>query len=120
MKLSKIQLSRKNLEGRWHYLVLVFLLIVSLLLPSPAWADGSFFLSPHVATYAAGSSFTMNLVMGTGGQAINAGQASITYPTDLLEVVSVSRSGSIFTLWPVEPAASGGQISFAGGVPNPG
>ena len=58
--------------------------------------------------------------MGTGGQAINAGQASITYPTDLLEVVSVSRSGSIFTLWPVEPAASGGQISFAGGVPNPG
>lgn len=88
--------------------------------PPTAQAAGSFSLSPSGGTYATDSVFTINLLANTGGQAVNAGEASITFPTDKLEVVNISQSGSIFTLWPTPPAVASGQISFAGGVASPG
>lgn len=88
--------------------------------PPTAQAAGSFSLSPSGGTYATDSVFTINLLANTGGQAVNAGEAAITFPADKLEVVNISQSGSIFTLWPTPPAAASGQISFAGGVAAPG
>ncbi len=85
-----------------------------------AQAAGSFSLSPAGGTYTADSVFTINLLANTGGQAVNAGEAAIAFPADKLEVVNISQSGSIFTLWPTPPAAASGQISFAGGVASPG
>lgn len=86
----------------------------------PAQAAGSFSLSPTAGIYGTGSVFTINLLANTGGQAVNAGEAAITFPTDKLEVVNISQNGSIFSLWPVLPAAASGQVSFAGGVATPG
>lgn len=83
-------------------------------------AAGSFSLSPAGGTYTADSVFTINLLANTAGQAVNAGEAVITFPADKLEVVNISQNGSIFTLWPTPPAAASGQISFAGGVASPG
>ena len=55
-------------------------------------------------------------------KSINNGEATIQFPVDMLEVVSVTKGSSIFTLWVEEPKFSNttGKISFNGGVPTPG
>ncbi|MBI3046003.1 MAG: hypothetical protein HYY86_00450 [Candidatus Harrisonbacteria bacterium] len=56
------------------------------------------------------------------GEAINAVQADLNFPANLLEVVTFDKVGSILSLWPKEPSFSNvlGTISMAGGLPNPG
>jgi hypothetical protein len=66
-----------------------------------------------------GETKTVAVAINTGGVAINAAQATVTYPGDKLEVVSVSKGG-IFTLWTSEPSYSSSTISFSGGVASPG
>ena len=105
---------------RFISIIIILAITVWLGQPEIARADGSLFLSPPSASYTVGSTFTVTLVVGTNGQAINAGQGTISFSTDILEANGVSSSGSIFSLWPVQPSISGGQISFAGGLPTPG
>ncbi|MDP3964734.1 MAG: cohesin domain-containing protein [bacterium] len=95
-------------------------ILLSLGLFQPVLASGSFFLSPPSRTITVGTQFSMTVVVGTDGQAINSGEGTLTYPTDLLEVKHISKDGSIFGIWPVEGNATGGVISFAGGLPTPG
>jgi len=54
--------------------------------------------------------------------AINNADAKIVFPADLLEVVSISKGDSIFSLWVEEPTYSNisGIITFNGGIPAPG
>lgn len=101
-------------------IVFGFVLTAVIVAASPVQAAGSLFLAPNVGSYGVGSTITMRVVIGTGGQAINSAQANISYDTSLLTVTSVTRSGSIFTLWPSEPQASNGIVSFSGGLPTPG
>jgi len=74
----------------------------------------SLYLSPSSGTHTVGNIFTVSAYVNTNNAAINNSDATINFPTDLLEVVSVSRSSSIFSLWVEEPAFSngGGTISF--------
>lgn len=101
-------------------IILVLVFGGFLVMVQPAQAAGSLFLAPNVGTYGVGSTITTRVVVGTGGQAINSSQATISYDTSLLEPISVSRSGSIFSLWPSDPQASGGLVTYSGGLPNPG
>ncbi|MFH1235466.1 MAG: cohesin domain-containing protein [Parcubacteria group bacterium] len=52
-------------------------------------------------------------------EVINVVQGKVKYPTDILEVIDVSRGGSFLTLWPDPPSvdAEAGEISFTGGIP---
>lgn len=77
---------------------------------------------PGTSTVAAGNIITLNVVVNSEGQAINNSDAVIQFPTDLLKVISVSKSSSIFSLWVQDPSFSNttGQISFNGGIINPG
>ena len=77
-------------------------------------------LRSSAATVAEGATFTVTLSVNTQGKAINNAEAIVTYPSDLLEAVSTSRGGSIFTLWIAEPSISTGSVTLNGGVPNPG
>ena len=79
-------------------------------------------LTPAITSVSAGNIVIVHVVVNTQGTAINDGSATIQFPTDLLEVVSVSKSSSIFSLWVEEPAFSNsaGTVSFDGGVPTPG
>lgn len=95
---------------------------------------GAIFLSSNIAsaatmqinsssgTLSPGSIATLSVVLNSEGVAINNAEAKIVFPTDLLEVVSVSKGNSIFSLWVEEPAYSNvaGTINFNGGVPTPG
>ena len=63
------------------------------------------------------------IIIDTNGTAINAAEVYLKYNPDLVEVISVSKENSFFTLWITDsPTFSNekGEISFAGGLPTPG
>lgn len=79
-------------------------------------------VSPGTASVKAGDIVTVRLIANTQGTAINQGEGTLRFPTDMLDVVGTSKSGSIFTLWVEEPGYSNtsGTVSFDGGLPTPG
>lgn len=79
-------------------------------------------LVPSSGSVSVGNIVSVKITTNTGGKAINNAEATIQFPTDLLEVISVNKVPSIFTLWVEEPSFSNslGSISLNGGVSNPG
>lgn len=85
-------------------------------------AGASLFFTPSSGTFNLNGSFTVAVKTDTGGESINASDGSISFDSNLLEVVSISESNSVFTMWIVKPNFSNakGTISFSGGMPSPG
>lgn len=83
---------------------------------------GSLYFSPSSLTRAAKEAFSADVRISTNSQAVNAAQGSIVFDPAKVEVISVSKSGSIFNLWTQEPVFSNteGSVNFEGGIPNPG
>lgn len=79
-------------------------------------------ISPSSGSYKVGSTFSASVMLSNNKDVINAVSSEITFTTDTLELVSVSKIGSILYLWAEEPAFSNstGKASFEGGVTNPG
>lgn len=82
------------------------------------------FVSPSSGAYSTGKNFTVSIVVGSADQAMNAAEGVLDFPTDKLQVVGVSKAGSIFNLWAQEPSYSNsgtiGNVRFEGVVFNPG
>lgn len=78
-------------------------------------------LSPGSGSYSAGQTFTVAVRVSPGGTSVNAVEASLKFDPAVLSVVSVSKDGSVFSLWTTEPtfSNSAGTISFGGGSPSP-
>ncbi len=111
--------SKKFLKTLISFLMLTFLVGI-LNVPREAQAAGaSLYLSPGSGTYVIGGTFSVAVKVNSSGQEINSAEGLISYDTNLLTAVSVSKGGSIFMFWPVEPNISGGTISFGGGRPTP-
>lgn len=74
-------------------------------------------ITPSSGTYSAGQTFTATIQVVPGSDSINAVEAELSFDTNALSVVSVAKTGSAFTLWPVEPEFSNGAgtITFGGG-----
>ena len=66
--------------------------------------------------------FSAEIQIKNSNEAINAVQADLNFPADLLEVVLIDKVGSILNLWPKEPSFFNdlGVISLSGGLPDPG
>lgn len=79
-------------------------------------------LIPASGTFEAGTTFTVSINITNNSQPINAISGGLTFPTNLLEVKSISKDGSIIKLWAEEPSFSNtnGSIKFEGVVLNPG
>jgi hypothetical protein len=79
-------------------------------------------LTPATGTYTVGVPFTTTVVVTSSDKTANALSGLVTFPTDRLEVVSLSKNNSVITYWVSEPSYSNatGQIKFEGVVPNPG
>jgi len=118
--LDNIKIELKNTK----LLVVVGLIFVLIgILPAVAQAtEASLFFSPSDGIYHTGSTFLVKVKVDSNGASINAAQSKVLFPQEILEVKSISKAGSIFTLWPEEPVFSNskGEISFKGGVPAPG
>ncbi len=79
-------------------------------------------LSPASTKVSVGNIVSVTLSLNTAGVAINNAESVVQFPSDLLEVVSLSKNSSIFSLWVEEPTFSNtaGTVSLNGGVANPG
>lgn len=99
----------------------VSLVLLLLFLPSISSA-ASLVVSPRAGTYEAGSTFSVAVVVDSTDVAFNAVSGKLAFPSDSLEVISVSKLQSVITLWIQEPSFSNsaGSVSFEGIVLNPG
>jgi cell division protein FtsL len=78
-------------------------------------------LSPSTGSYSAGQTFNATIKAVPGGDNINAVEATLSFDPAVLSVVSVSKTGSVFSLWTTEPTFSNtaGTIEFGGDSPSP-
>ena len=77
-------------------------------------------ISPGTGVYASNNTFTVQVVVNSEGQPINAADGVISFNPRELSVTSINRSSSIFNLWVTEPAFSNsaGTVDFSGGLPS--
>ncbi|OGY22168.1 MAG: hypothetical protein A2113_03495 [Candidatus Woykebacteria bacterium GWA1_44_8] len=103
----------KNLLSK---LLIINILILSLVFftSENAFAGGSFYLSPSSKTVPQGTTYSI-AVRISSTDPINAVQANLSYPTDKLDFVGISTSGSAFDLQ-VENTGGGGQVKLARGL----
>ncbi len=82
----------------------------------------SLFLSPATGAFSLGKSFSVSVYVSSADQSINAVSGTLSFPSNLLQVVSLSKSGSVMSLWVQEPGFSNGAgtVNFEGVVLNPG
>jgi len=78
-------------------------------------------VSPSTGTYANGQSFTVTIQVNPQSKSVNAVEAKLSFDNTKLSVVSLSKTGSVFSLWTTEPTFSNaaGTIDFGGGSPSP-
>lgn len=78
-------------------------------------------ISPSTGSYTVGQTFTATIRAIPNGDSVNAVEATLSYNPAVLSVVSVSKTGSAFSLWTTEPtfSNSAGTIQFGGGSPTP-
>lgn len=74
---------------------------------------------PSSGEYTPGQEIAVNLKINSDGVGINAAQATLRFPKDMLSVKSISKDDSILNFWLEEPTFSNenGVISFIGGTP---
>ena len=91
------------------------------LLPGAVFA-ASFGLQPQSGNYTTGRTFTVTVFLNSADQAANAVSGDLTFPADVVQVVGLSKTGSVVNLWVQEPTYSNtnGTIRFEGAILNPG
>lgn len=79
----------------------------------------SLFFTPGNGEFGLNKEISVDLKIDTEGAGINAGQATLRFPKDILTVKSISKNDSAFNFWLEEPTFSNetGVISFVGGTP---
>ena len=109
-------------EGRTHKIFLFLGLFAFSFFGARAVNAATLYFSPSSGDFSVGNILTVNILVNTENATINNAESIINFPSGLLEVVSFSKSGSIFSLWVEEPTFSNGAgtLSFNGGLPTPG
>jgi hypothetical protein len=99
----------------------IILVVIFAVTPSFAHA-AKLNLAPQSGVINAGSDFTVNVYVSSTDQAMNGVSGEITFPTDLVNVLSISKSGSIIDVWAQDPDFSNtkGTINFEGVALSPG
>ena len=70
-----------------------------------------------------GDTINFSLFVDAFNQSINTVEGKITFPSDKLEILSLSKTDSIISLWIKEPVLlsnQNGSVAFSGGLPSPG
>lgn len=104
-------------------IILSFIFIYSLLLLKPVNTfAANLGFSPVSGSYKSGDYISVDVVLTNSSQAVNAISGSISFPSNLLSVSSLSQGGSIIKYWTLDPTFSNGSgtINFEGIIPNPG
>ncbi len=109
---------RKNNKSLCRF----FVGLIFFAMTSKATFAANLVVSPSSVNTTVGKSFTVDLVVNSNVEAINAVSAMISFPKDSLQVTSLSKKGSFINLWAEEPAFSNenGSVSLEGVALNPG
>jgi hypothetical protein len=77
---------------------------------------------PASGSYSVGDSFSINILVSSPDQSVNAVSGSLIFPADKLQVTSISKTGSVVNFWVQEPSYSNsvGTLDFEGVILNPG
>ena len=104
------------------YFAVGLLVLNWLFLHAPSATAATLFISPGSVNTSVGRTFTISVNVSSPGDAANAFSGTVNFPANLLEVVSISKSGSIISFWVQEPSFSNvsGNINFEGVAVNPG
>lgn len=75
-------------------------------------------LLPQARTFGIGQEFSVDIKINTENAFINASEATIRFPVDILELTTVDKTNSAFGFWPDEPKISNedGTLRFTGGT----
>jgi len=111
----------KTFQDKILILILIFFSFYFFIPSTTSAQQATFFLFPSSQSFQIGEIFAVKLKLDTDFP-INAAQCEIYFPPEKLEVLSISKENSIFSLWPDQPSFSNitGKISFSGGKPTPG
>lgn len=98
-------------------LLLFFVLAVLWRLPAQAAVVGP---AETTVSVAPGATAAVTILLDTQGESVNALQLTVTYPTELLDVVSVDQARSPFSLTVEAPAVNArlGTVTLVAGVPS--
>ena len=79
-----------------------------------------FDIYPQTGTFGSEQEFEINLKIDSAGETINAAQAKLNFPANIIEIKNISKDGSIFNFWLGEPEFSNtdGTIEFIAGTTN--
>lgn len=107
---------------KFKYLFLVIILTATFFFFTDKIYAATLSLLPSPTTVLVGDIVSVKVFVNTVNKSINNAEATIQFPTDMLDVVSVTKGSSIFTLWVEEPGFSNstGRVTFNGGMPTPG
>jgi len=100
--------------------IIIFLLFsIFYFLVSRSALAADLFLMPQSQTVYKEDTFIAEIRLDTGEEEVNALEANLEFSPELLEVLDISKGGSILSLWPIEPffSNSAGKISLTGGIP---
>ncbi len=116
------------MSGRFVYWHSKNILILTLFLLGGIWFWPQITLAADLrvvtdhSTYEVGDTIVANIILSSASQSANAVSGILNFPTDYLQVNSLSKIGSVINLWVQEPAFSNtsGRVSFEGAILNPG
>ena len=76
-------------------------------------------LQPSAGTFQVGSTFDVSMYLNTQGEAVNAIESYVRFPTDKLQLVSPATGNSIIDLWISQPKYDNvaGTVELRGGIP---
>lgn len=106
----------REMRGLGALLVALVVLLASV---RSAQAAGTLSLSPGSGSFGQGSIFVVSVNVDTGGDVVNAVEATLTFPADKLKANYVSHSGSAFDV-NAESTVGNGVVRIAKGKLPPG
>lgn len=90
--------------------------IVSAILLSVAFARpvsaAVIYMLPETGSFNRGDQVTVDVKIDSEGKGINAAQATVSWPANILEFVEASKDGSAFNFWIEDPKLSSSSDSF--------
>lgn len=117
-----LSLEKNKLENfEKKFWLVVFLFFCFVVFSGHSWAASITFW-PNSGNYQQGEVFAVGVYLSSSDQSANAVSGKIKFPTQNLEVSSISTNGSVVDLWVQEPSFSNslGEVDFEGIVFNPG
>lgn len=94
---------------------LVAVIFTSFLFPGSALAaSATYDINPGSGNFTVGSTIRATITLNAQGNSINAGEGTLTFPTELLTATGISKGG-IFSFWQTAPSIGNGTIRFVGG-----